>query len=197
MDSVTRPCGHTLVRPSKVVARRTYTDEERAAALALYETDGPRAVEAQLGVPKATVVGWANAANVRTAKAERARGAMLSVVERKAKLADGLLSDIERLRTQLFDRTVRKEVVTVSDGRNEGSHVEVVEVELDQPTFADKRAIMWSIGVAFDKVQILTGDVTGRTELLGVVGAAGRDALAARAAELDELAQKRAERGAA
>jgi transposase-like protein len=196
MGVMSPPGCHPCVRPSKVVTRRSYTDAEKAAALALYETDGPRSVEAQLGVPKATVVGWANAANVRTRKAERAKGSILSVAERKAALALGLLDDIERLRTQLWAPCKRREVHVVNDGRSDGSHVEIVDVKLSQPTFGDQKQLMTSIGIAVDKVQILTGDVTGRTEVLGV-GAGGRDALLARAAELDELAQRRAERGAA
>lgn len=55
--------------------RRTYTDTEKADALKLYETEGPTAVEKQLGIPKGTVAYWAQQAGVRTVRNERTREA--------------------------------------------------------------------------------------------------------------------------
>ena len=56
--------------------RRTYTDQEKAEALKLYETEGPTAVEKQLGIPKATVASWARRAGVHTVRNERTREAV-------------------------------------------------------------------------------------------------------------------------
>ena len=55
--------------------RRTYTDQEKAEALKLYETEGPTAVEKQLGIPKATVASWARRNGVHTVRNERTREA--------------------------------------------------------------------------------------------------------------------------
>jgi transposase-like protein len=52
-----------------------YTPEQRAEALALYETHGPSAVTEQLGIPKGTVTGWAKEAGVRTVRTSRTREA--------------------------------------------------------------------------------------------------------------------------
>lgn len=64
---------------------KTYTQAQKDAALALYETDGPTAVEKQLGIPKNTVAGWAKRSGVRTVRNERTRNAV------EAKVVDGKL----------------------------------------------------------------------------------------------------------
>lgn len=62
-----------------------YTPEQRAEALALYETDGPSAVTARFGIPKTTVASWAKNAGVRTVRTEATRAAV------EAKVVDGKL----------------------------------------------------------------------------------------------------------
>lgn len=62
-----------------------YTEAQRAEALDLYKTDGPTAVEKQLGIPKNTVMTWAKKAGVRTVRTENTRKAV------EAKIADGKL----------------------------------------------------------------------------------------------------------
>lgn len=63
--------------------RKTYTDQQKAEALELYETEGPSAVEKQLGIPKNTVAGWAKRTGIRTVRTERTRAAV------EAKVIDG------------------------------------------------------------------------------------------------------------
>jgi hypothetical protein len=149
--------------------RRTYTDAERHDALRLYETDGPRAVEDQLGIPASTVVDWAKAAGIRTrsvaTKTDAIQASMLTLAERKAQLASAILDDVEKLRQQLFASTVERKPMVVSDGQHAGSHVEIVDVDLDQPTFTDQKAIMTSIAIGVDKVLLLSGEATSRVEV--------------------------------
>lgn len=77
------------------MARRSYTDAEKAEALALYETDGPTAVQQAMGIPKGTVTRWAQAAGVATVSNERNAAAVEAVMSthetRKAALAEKLL----------------------------------------------------------------------------------------------------------
>lgn len=63
--------------------RRTYTDQEKADALRMYEEEGPSAVQKNLGIPKNTVAGWAKRTGVRTVRTERTRAAV------EAKVVDG------------------------------------------------------------------------------------------------------------
>lgn len=143
--------------------RRTYTDAERAQALELYAAQGPTAVQEQLGIAKGTVTGWARANGVRTVRNETTAAAtaaaVVSIAERKTRLAKDLMGDIERLRTQLFTPCKVRKVVTLAGGKERGE-AEVVDVELEQPSFADQRQIMTTLAIAVDKVQVLTGQAT-------------------------------------
>lgn len=149
-------------------ARRSYTADEKAAALALYAEQGPTAVTDAMGIPKATVTSWAQANGVRTVRNEnaaaRVEAARLTFEERRVELAHGLLDDVARLRAQLFAPVVQRQAMTVSDGKDLGSHVEIVDIRLDEPTFSEKKALLTSIGIAVDKVQLLSGAATQRTE---------------------------------
>lgn len=53
------------------MSRRVYTDEEKAEALRIYESDGPSAVLRDLGIPKGTVSRWAKAAGIGTVRNEK------------------------------------------------------------------------------------------------------------------------------
>lgn len=86
--------------------------------------------------------------------------------ERRVTLAHALLDDVTRLRAELFAPVVKRQVVTLSGGKEGQATADIVDVELDQPTFADQKAIMTSIAIAVDKVQILSGGATQRTETI-------------------------------
>lgn len=65
-----------------------YTQAQKDEALALYETNGPTAVEKQLGIPKNTVAGWARKAGTRTVRTERTRAAVeAKVVDAQSRIA--------------------------------------------------------------------------------------------------------------
>lgn len=53
------------------MSRRAYSDEEKAEALRIYESDGPSAVLRDLGIPKGTVSRWAKAAGIGTVRNEK------------------------------------------------------------------------------------------------------------------------------
>ena len=76
------------------MARRAYTEDEKAEALKLYEEQGPGAVQKQLGIPKGTVGRWAKAAGVGTVRTENVRArveaAQLDNAERRANLVKRL-----------------------------------------------------------------------------------------------------------
>ena len=93
-----------------------YTPEQRAEALALYETDGPTAVTARFGIPKTTVASWAKNAGVRTVRTETTRAAV------EAKVVDGKLrrqNIVHRLYGQaekILDDLEGKQFQTVAKG---------------------------------------------------------------------------------
>lgn len=83
-----------------------------------------------------------------------------SIAERKTRLASDLLDDAQKLRAQLFAPVVEHKVSVVPQGKGESS-IEITHVELDQPTFADKRMLVASIGEIVVRVQELTGKEAG------------------------------------
>lgn len=147
---------------------------------------------------RTTVQAWARKAGhdpdeisqhapVKTEMANAARIAQMD--QRKTELAADLLEDLQRLRVQLFAPCIEQKVVTLSGGQGNSATWEIVEVARDKPTFTDQVKILTSIGIAVDKVQILTGAATDRIDITGDVRA--------RAVELaDELAARRERKAA-
>lgn len=138
-------------------------------ALELYADHGLAHAHRETGVSKSTIRDWAAATDTSTARADQktaqATAARLTTVAaKKARLAEDLLADLDRLRLQLFAPCVERKAMTVSDGHLEGGHVEIVDIDLTQPTFADQQKIMTSLAIGVDKVQLLTGEATERTE---------------------------------
>lgn len=112
--------------------------------------------------------------------AKKAAVTVPTVAERKKELADRLLGDVERLRGQMFSPVTETRAMVVSDGMT-GSHVELVDIERDEPTFAEKKLLAQTIAIVLDKALELGGNAA--TNEGGVI---------------DELAKKReTRRGAA
>jgi transposase-like protein len=122
------------------MTRRTYTDDERAAAIALYVEAGPTAVQRELGVPKGTVTAWAKVAGVGTVRNERMGEAI-----------EAHMLDAKARRAGLVDKLVR-----VAD--------EALDVELAKLAKSDLRDVVGARTRAIHDLQLLTGAATARTE---------------------------------
>lgn len=150
------------------MARRTYSDQEKQAALALYLDHGAAEAARRTGIAAGTLKSWASRNGVASVATEQRTAAVaaaqLTLADRKLALASDLLDDAQRLRAQLFAPCVMRKPMTVSLGKDAGSTIDITDVELTQPCFADQRQIMTSIAIAVDKVQILTGAATEITE---------------------------------
>lgn len=55
--------------------KRTYTPEQRAEALQLYETQGPKRAAKETGIPRNTITTWAQTAGVSSSRASKTRAA--------------------------------------------------------------------------------------------------------------------------
>lgn len=120
------------------------------------------------------------------ARAAITRAAELT--DRKVSLSLDLLDDIDELRARLFTPIVYKEARVVSDGATQGSHVEVVEIESDEPVPADQAKLVQAMTQLLDKLLVINGQVTSRVEVL-----AGQSAGDAQA-ELEHLQRTLEER---
>lgn len=152
--------------------RQPWTAEQKAHAQAAYVEHGPHEASRQTGIPVGTISSWAKREGWQTVATEQTAAAtaaaMVALEERKARLAFDLMDDVQRLRAELFSPCVERKPVVVSDGARVGSHVEIVDVDLSQPSFSEQKAIMTTIAIAVDKVQILTGAATERIDHTGL-----------------------------
>lgn len=123
--------------------RRSYTDAEKATAIALYESEGPSAVQHQLGIPKATVSDWARANGVRTFGTERTEAATAAHeaawAERRARMVDKI-------------------------GRVAEKALDLADSCLAEGTTSKAKDAATTMAILVDKAQLLGGDATTRGE---------------------------------
>lgn len=148
-----------------------WTQDQQDEALRLLAEVGKAEASRRTGIPAGTIAAWGSRSGTKAPPAaalqEVNAARLATIAQRKAKLAEELLGDIERMRKQLWQPTVECKAMTVSDGSALGSHIEIAEVRLPQPTFRDQKTIVEAVAIALDKVQLLTGEATVRTEALG------------------------------
>jgi transposase-like protein len=140
------------------MTRRTYTADEKAAALALYAEAGPTAVQREMGIPSSTVMSWAKGAGVRTMRNERTASA-----------TDAIQADSAKRRANLVHKLVR-----LAD--------EALDVELGKLANSDLRDVVGARTRAIHDLQLLSGGATARTETVSTVSV--DDEVAKLAAEL-------------
>lgn len=123
------------------MARRSYTRETKEAVLAAYPDLGAAECSRQWGIPKPTVISWAQRSGVRSHAAETLNAGAATraagFAERRAALADRLL-EIAEMATQVErDLLERSKLYEVVGARTRAIHDH----------------------------QLLVGDVTNRTEV--------------------------------
>lgn len=150
------------------MSRRVYTDEEKAEAVSLYESEGTSAASKQTGIPKNTIQGWARKAGVRTVRNEnvsaRVDAAKLDNSERRANLVKRLYglaeSSVDLIESPAEYQTILKGSMGVEDAA--------------QPGFIpaqDKQREMTAIGIMLDKAATLEkfDNDNGATEAKGLL----------------------------
>lgn len=134
------------------MARRAYTEDEKAEALRIYEEHGPTAAQKQTGIDKSTVRKWARAAGVATVatvKTQAATQAMqVSNAERRAKLVSRLYgiaeAGIDLIESPAEYQTILKGEMGIERGGRPG----FVPAQ-------DKQRELTAIGIALDKAEAL------------------------------------------
>lgn len=146
--------------------RTQYTREQKAEALGLLIAVGKAEAARQTGIPAGTISSWAvrNGVTTNHAAPEQLAGAAQSVAEQKQKLVDRLLPLAAKLVTKL-------EAKASTDD-------------------ASLKELAQTLMIIVDKVQLLTGQATARTETT-IAGVEVEAARARAATVLDELAAKR------
>lgn len=124
--------------------RPKYMQEQRDQALALYRTEGPTAVEKQLGIPKNTVAGWARKAGVGTVRTAATREAVEAKVAdgklRRASITSRLYGQVEKMLSDLEG----DQFTTLVKGAGGAEH----EAELGFVPPNDRRTLIQSVASA-------------------------------------------------
>ncbi len=149
------------------VQRQRYSDEEKATAVALLQAVGPAEAARQLGISKGTISSWASRAGVYSDAAASATAAAieartLTIAERKAALADGLMLDAQRIRAELFRGRIERKAF--GPGKDHDS--EVVDIEYSTSSDTQRKTAVESIAKIVETVNLLTGEATQRIEQL-------------------------------
>jgi regulatory Fis family protein len=118
----------------------TYTDEQAANALAMLEANGGNAKKtaALLGIPRTTLRAWVGRSHSRTARPKKVPAKL--VQDRSAEIADSL-------------ENLAAKAVGLADGKAEAA------------TYKD---LLIGAGIAIEKVQLLRGRATTRSESLRI-----------------------------
>ncbi len=142
-----------------MAAKRISDDERQAIIATLQDTENVRETARRHGRSKTSVSRIAVEEGIETAGRPQTQNACAALevdnAARRAKLKSDLLDDADWIRQQLRRPCIEKKAMVVSDGVQNGSHVEHVEIEHDLPPFADQQRIMTAVGIAVDKVGVL------------------------------------------
>jgi transposase-like protein len=178
------------------MARQSYTPEQKAEALALVAEHGHSEAVRRTGIPMGTIASWANREDVKAPDpgitAAKTTALIASTAERKQQIAAALLEDADRLRRQLFAPCTDKVVKVVSGGQMREGRVEIVEVQRDQPTFADQKNIVAATSQAIEKALLMLGEATERVEQLLSDGTQRTPEVEAKVAEVLTLVRSNA-----
>jgi transposase-like protein len=154
------------------MARRTYTNEQRARAVELYTEHGARATARILAsqgfhVPASTVQAWASK-----------RGERIRTLEKRTLGVQAQILEWQERRTDEANRAGQRAEelgALLMEHAHAGNHDMV-------------KALVPAYGVMVDKAQLLSGGATGRDEHLRAGAAHLRDVTVARVRELREVA---------
>lgn len=146
--------------------RRSYSDDDRLAAIVLAADLGPSATSRQLGIPKCTISRWCAAAGVDVRSQSRTRAA-----------TDAAGEKWHLRRLTVVDRL----------GNEAEAALACVQRALAADRLGAARQAATTMGTLIDKAQLLSGGATART----ATKATGQANLV-----LDEFARRRSRQGA-
>jgi hypothetical protein len=168
------------------MARRTYTADEKAAALAAYLADGAAEASRATGIPRGTIVAWASHNGDATVRNEQQLDAVacsqLAWEKRRVDLAVEI-GAVAELALQRCHQSLTGDGLLIKAIDAKGQPYDRI------PGPADAKNLATTMAILVDKAQLLTGAATSRNE--------HATSPARAAAALDEIAARRARSNAA
>ncbi len=135
-----------------------YTASEKKRALKIFASQGATKAHKQTGVPQRTIYVWARAAGLvdkKIKQTEKANAASRQIQEADwHNITADLFDDLRHLRNRLREKTVE---YRGQQGKR---------VEYDEPPADAVRNLMMAIAILIDKLQLITGKVTSRHEVI-------------------------------
>jgi hypothetical protein len=131
--------------------RRTYTAEQRAHALELFQTVGTSAASRETGIPRGTIGRWASKLGVKSKRCymmrEAVETAKMDDAAKRAALRSRLLDEA----SDLLDR-LHKPCQAYNFGGKDNTFA---ESKLEEPDFKGKKDLMTAAAIAIDKSLVL------------------------------------------
>lgn len=125
------------------MARRSYTPDEKADALAAYVEHGPREAATMTGIPASTIASWARRGGVQTRCIENASA---------------------RVRAQQVAWEERRLNLAHEIGATAAMALEATRVNIAAGMVRDAKDAATTMAILVDKAQLLTGNATGHQQ---------------------------------
>lgn len=125
------------------MTRRSYTDEQKAEALALYAEHGAAETARRTGITSGTIQSWASRSGVATTCNERTAAAVEAAQQQWAERRLAMVHEM---------------------GRVAAKALRVAEHNLDEGTTSKAKDAATTMAILVDKAQLLGGDATQRHE---------------------------------
>lgn len=164
---------------------RTYTDEEKAAALDLYVKVGLAEAWRQTGIPKPTIASWARRADLpHTDAASKTREATMAASARADQVrAEVRLKLIEKA-SDLLDRMDAEH----TEFKNSAKEIRQVVYPIAPAGAVQNYAT--SVGILIDKYRLEVGEATSRSESRDITSDLTDDELDAAIREAEEALRR-------
>lgn len=150
------------------MARRVYTEEQKAEALRIYENEGPSEAARQTGIPKGTIAAWGKRTGVQTYAAQNTREAtevaQANNAERRANLVKRLYGVAEQSMDLIESPNEYQTILKGSMGVEGAASPGFIPAQ-------DKQREMTAIGIMLDKAAVLEkfDNDNGATEAKGLL----------------------------
>ena len=144
----------------------TYTDEDRAEALAIYKTEGVTKASDETGINRRTITRWANAAGIvpqdSTQKTTRARAdaatrIATSWADYRARESTNAGAQAAAIRNVIRDQLAGSPIIA----HDAAGDPKVVGTKVDG---RNVQSLTTAYGIFIDKAELLSGNATSRVE---------------------------------
>jgi transposase-like protein len=138
---------------------RSYTDEERAEAIAHYVDHGAAQAGRMLNIPPRTIRYWANQAGLAAARDQQLEEGTQRLEKQHAEMREELRLRLLEVALLAIDRMTEEHI----DYRGK----DATEVRFEMASARDMQAYATTLAIVLDKYRLEVGESTSKTEVGG------------------------------